>query len=133
MAMGFVKGGGQVAWIAKRALYGTDLLILALGDASAYQPMGSGGGKEFEEIKSGAIYTAQLNIERVSDREVKVSGILAAGDPQSAGETDYFYHTIDTDDPVFKFDTLAIGLNAADGSVSRLDMRSLRVFTVQNR
>lgn len=49
----------------------------------------------------------------------------------SKTETEFYHSELDSKDPIFRFDTIAIGLNASNVGLERLNIHSLKVFKVR--
>lgn len=102
-----------------------DLLFAIQDFTSAYSRLGQGG---VGAASSEELNILQFNIKRIEDY-VEVSVIILAGSRDRGAATEFFYKSVDLNDPYFRFDHIAIGLNAGDGSVDCMDIEGLRIFT----
>jgi hypothetical protein len=102
-------------------------LIMNMNMDSGYRRLSTGGQGH---VDSGALYTAQLNISRIAPGEVELTAIVASGGTGSGEATEFFHSVVDADGPVFRFDAIAVGLNAGNRSVHQIELESLRIFKV---
>ena len=114
--------------LAKRHKTFNDLLIIFNPANSGYSHLGLNGQGDFV---SKQVYTAQLNIIRLEANKAEISAIVVPDGPDSTAETDCFVKVIDNDAPTLRFDSLAIGLNTADGAVRDIQIEELEVFKVR--
>jgi hypothetical protein len=114
--------------LAKRHKTFNDLLIIFNPANSGYSHLGLNGQGDFV---SKQVYTAQLNIIRLEANKAEITAIVVPDGPDSTAETDCFVKVIDTDAPTLRFDSLAIGLNTADGAVRDIQIEELEVFKVR--
>lgn len=114
--------------LAKRHKTFNDLLIIFNPENSGYSHLGVNGQGDFV---SKQVYTAQLNIIRLDANNTEIAGIVVPDGSNSTAETACFVKFIDTDGPILRFDSLAIGLNTADGAVKDIQIEELEVFKVR--
>ncbi|KRP36522.1 MAG: hypothetical protein ABS34_07025 [Opitutaceae bacterium BACL24 MAG-120322-bin51] len=114
--------------LAKRHKTFNDLLIIFNPANSGYSHLGLNGQGDFV---SKQVYTAQLNIIRLEANKAEITAIVVPDGPDSTAETDCFVKVIDTHSPTLRFDSLAIGLNTADGAVRDIQIEELEVFKLR--
>lgn len=114
--------------LAKRHKTFSDLLIVFNPANSGYSHLGQNGQGDFV---SKRVYTAQLNIIRQEANKAEITAIVVPDGPDSTVGTNCFVKVIDTHLPTLRFDSLAIGLNTADGAVRDIQIEELEVFKVR--
>lgn len=95
-------------------------------ERSAYEHLGAGGSGA---LSPGALNTMQLNVRRVGNT-AEVTAIIVGGSERGERRSDFYFQASDYSNPIFRFDRLAIGLNAAENTVDEIRIENLRVFVL---
>lgn len=112
--------------IAKRSKSGADL-IFNIGKESAYVDLDSGGSGSIQPETSNIM---QFNLRR-SGGTLEIDAIVQSEEESNGTLRQIFKRTVDADEPILRFDHIAIGLNVTSGSVDQIEIDRIRIFKVK--